>query len=323
MDALQSLFSEQIIEAIGWVLVHSSWQASLLLIVLIIALVLMRNFSARARYFAAYSTLLLILGGSIATGVKAYHHAMEKQVLKERLLTSPEGMTSEIKALLQTFESAMVKKPSEAHLKWMNVKSTIQSHFHIVFTLWLLGILFFLLRMAGGLVYLQRLTKQQVVPFDQLWQQKLLELQERLVISTPIKAFQSYLAKVPMIIGHLKPAILVPVALFTALTPQEIEAIIAHELAHIKRNDYIFNILQSLIETLLFFHPAVWIISRIIRDEREHSCDDLAVTATGDKLNYIKALASAQQLTLQTHHHAVAFIQGKGGLLNRVKDLKP
>lgn len=322
MEAIRSLFSDQIIEAIGWVLFHSSWQATLLLVLLIVALVLTQSFSARVRYFVAYSTLLLILGGSIATGIKSYQYANEKQLLKERLLTSPDGMTHEIKALLLPTKEAIVKKPSETHMKWMNVKTVIQSNFHIVFTLWLLGILLFLLRMAGGMVVLQRLTKQQVLPLETVWQDKLEALKERLVISKPIKVCQSYVAKVPMIVGHLKPVILVPVALFTALTPQELEAIIAHELAHIKRHDYLFNILQSIIETLFFFHPAVWIVSRIIRDEREHSCDDLAVEATGDKLNYIKALASTQQLTLQIPYNAVAFTQRKGGLLTRVKRLK-
>ncbi|MBI9062705.1 MAG: M56 family metallopeptidase, partial [Marinilabiliaceae bacterium] len=322
MEAIRSLFSDQIIEAIGWVLFHSSWQATLLLVLLIVALVLMKSFSARVRNFVAYSTLLLILGSSIATGIKSYQYAHEKQLLKERLITSSDGMTHEIKALLVATEGAPIKKPSEAHLKWINVKTAVQSNFHIVFSLWLLGILFFLLRMAGGMVYLHRLTKQQVLPLETIWQDKLEALKERLSISKPIKACQSYVAKVPMIAGHLKPVILVPISLFTALTPQEIEAIIAHELAHIKRHDYLFNILQSIIETLFFFHPAVWIVSRIIRDEREHSCDDLAIAITGDKLNYIKALASAQQLTLQTHYNAVAFTQNKGGLLTRVKRLK-
>lgn len=322
MNAIRSLFSEEVIEAIGWVLFHSSWQATLLLIVLIVALILLRNFSSQVRYMAAYATLLLILGTSIVTGIKTYHYAVEKQALKERVITSPDGMTEEIKALLAPAVDSTLEKPSKSHLKWMNLKVIIQSNFPLVFTLWLIGILFFLLRMAGGMVYLQRLSKRQLVPFEPAWQQKADALINSLAVSKPVQVCQSYLAKVPMVIGHLKPVVLIPVSIFTGLSDKEIEAIIAHELAHIKRNDYLFNILQAIIETLFFFHPAVWIVSRIIRDEREHSCDDMAITATGDKLNYIKALASAEELKLKTHYQAVAFTQRKGGLLHRVKRIK-
>ncbi len=94
--------------------------------------------------------------------------------------------------------------------------------------------------------------------------------------------------------GFLKPVILVPASMISGLSPEQIYAILAHELAHIRRNDYIINVIQTLIETIFFFHPAIWYISVQIRKERENACDDIAVELTGDKVNYAKTLAFTQ-----------------------------
>ncbi len=322
MRYLQEIFSEQLTEAVGWTIFHSIWQASLMLILLLIVLFFMKDFSARIRYFIAYSTLIFVLGWSVTTAVKSFNYAQEKQEIKARLLSNPKGMTQEIKTLFDTENNITIKKQSNRKFKWMQFKVALQNNFHVVFALWLFGVLFFLLKMAGAMAFLMRLTKRQTLPFNDYWQQKIVQFSEKLRIQKKVKAIQSYLINVPIIIGQLKPIIVFPVSLFTGLSNQEVEAIIAHELAHIKRNDYLFNIIQSVIETLFFFHPAVWIISRIIRDEREHCCDDIAVAITGDRLSYIKALASAQELTLRNPYNAVAFAQNNGGLLTRVKRLK-
>jgi len=321
MGTLKSFFSEQVIEAFGWAIFHSIWQVILLLIILLVALSFMKKYSARIRYFVAYSFLILVLVGSVVTGVKAYTYAVEKQNIKEQLLSSSEHMAFEIKSLIAN-DVRENSKPSTTNLKWLNIKSKIQSNFYIVFTLWVIGIIFFLIKMAGGMAYLQRLTRVKTLPLDEFWDEKLTQFTQRLNIQRKVVACQSYLANVPMVVGHLKPVILLPVNLLTGLNNQEIEAIIAHELAHIKRHDYLLNFLQSIIETLFFYHPAVWLMSRIIRDEREHSCDDIAVSITGDTLSYIKALASAQEFTLNNNYNAVAFAQSNSGLLTRVKRLK-
>ena len=116
-------------------------------------------------------------------------------------------------------------------------------------------------------------------------------LSRRLHITRAITLFESTLVDVPTVIGFVKPVILLPASVLGGLTPQQLEAILAHELAHIRRHDYIVNLLQSLLETLLFYHPAVWWLSRRIRIEREHCCDDLAVSLCGDPLVYARALA--------------------------------
>jgi hypothetical protein len=124
---------------------------------------------------------------------------------------------------------------------------------------------------------------------------------------------------VPTAIGWLRPVILLPVGALTGLTVQQLEAIIAHELAHIRRHDYLINLLQTVIETLLFYHPAVWWVSRRIREEREHCCDDLAVSVCGDALSYARALFTMEQLRAATPPLAMA--ANGGALMNRIERL--
>ena len=109
-----------------------------------------------------------------------------------------------------------------------------------------------------------------------------------------------------MVVGWLKPALLVPGAVLSGLTPQQVEAIIAHELAHIRRHDYLVNFVQTAVETLFFYHPAVWWVSRIVRTEREHCCDDLAVVACGDAVLYARALTAIEALRQEPIGFALA-----------------
>jgi uncharacterized protein (TIGR03435 family) len=106
----------------------------------------------------------------------------------------------------------------------------------------------------------------------------------------------STVAEVPAVIGWLRPYILLPISALTGLGESELQAIIAHELAHVKRYDYLVNLLQNAIETLLFYHPAVWWLSGGIREERERCCDDLAVALCGDPILYAEALARLEEM---------------------------
>ena len=137
-----------------------------------------------------------------------------------------------------------------------------------------------------------------------------------------ITLLESTLVDVPTVIGWLKPVVLLPASAVAALSPQQLEAILAHELAHIRRHDYLVNLLQTLVETVLFYHPAVWWLSRRIRIERENCCDDLAVSLCGDPVAYANALADLESLrseTAPTHHIAMAATGG--ALLQRVRRL--
>jgi hypothetical protein len=124
----------------------------------------------------------------------------------------------------------------------------------------------------------------------------------------------------PSVIGWLRPVILAPVGVLIGLAPEQVEALLAHELAHVRRHDYLVNVLQGFAESLLFYHPAVWWISNQIRAEREHCCDDLAVAASGDVLVYARALAELESMR-PAHFKAAALSANDGSLLRRIQRL--
>ncbi|HEX8921671.1 MAG TPA: M56 family metallopeptidase, partial [Pyrinomonadaceae bacterium] len=185
---------------------------------------------------------------------------------------------------------------------------------------WLAGALILSLRFLGGWTSAQRLKRRLTTPGTRDWQETIVRLSMRLRLSRTVRLCESALVEVPTVIGWLRPVILVPMSIWTGLGAQQVEALLAHELAHIRRHDYLVNLLQTAIETLLFYHPMVWWVSRRIRVEREHCCDDLAVAACGDVLGYARALTMLEQLRGRGSEHFAMAATG-GSLLKRIRRL--
>src|SRR5205807_2321537 len=167
----------------------------------------------------------------------------------------------------------------------------------------------------------RRLRRRGVCRAPDLWQQRLDQLGARLRLSRPVALLESCLADVPVVIGYLRPVILMPVGLLAGLPAGQIEAILLHELAHVRRYDYLVNLLQIFVEGLLFHHPAVWWISGVIRGQRENCCDDLVVAVKGGAYEYAAALAALEQ-----HREAVretALAATGGSLMKRIRRLLP
>src|SRR6202007_2795286 len=146
-----------------------------------------------------------------------------------------------------------------------------------------------------------RLHRRALASAASTWQSSCRRLAHRLGLIAAAHVVEADLADAPAGGGWLRPVILRPVAAIAALSPAQVDAILAHELAHIRRHDYAVNILQTIAETLLFYHPAVWWLSNRIRAEREHCCDDIAVALCGDPVEYAEALAE-----LESHRMASA-----------------
>jgi BlaR1 peptidase M56 len=172
-------------------------------------------------------------------------------------------------------------------------------------------------------MYVEILKNRHVTHLGNEWVQMVELLKSELKIKGKVALLESSLITSPMTLGWLKPMILMPIGIVNSLSPAQVEAILAHELAHIKGRDYIINIVQSFIEILYYYHPAVWWISSNIRIERENRCDDMAVNLTGNSLTYAKALLTIQELNhskSNTYALAMGFsTQPKGLLLNRIK----
>ena len=189
----------------------------------------------------------------------------------------------------------------------------------VVLLVWLSGVAILTLRLLAGWLWVQRLRSRGTAPAPATWQKITARLSKRLHIARPIRLLESAMVEVPTVIGWLRPVVLMPASALSGMGPPQLEAILAHELAHIRRHDYLVNLLQTLVETLLFYHPAVWWLSGRIRIERENCCDDLAVSLCGDPYAYAKALADLEELRADSSRLVLA---ATGGLLiDRVRRL--
>ena len=190
--------------------------------------------------------------------------------------------------------------------------------------LWFLITGFKSIQLAAGLRLTYRMKTRQVYAASELWQRRVQELAGRLQVRRPVRILQSALAKTPLVIGYLKPVILMPLGLMSQLPVAELEAILCHELAHIRRKDFLVNLLQAVLEALFFFQPAVLWLNRLIREEREHCCDDLALEAGTGVREYVQALVSAQKAASYSSPYALSFAGASNHLLYRVtRLLKP
>jgi hypothetical protein len=179
----------------------------------------------------------------------------------------------------------------------------------------------FLLKILGGISYIYVVRNRHNFPVDDYWFEKLQVLKEKIGLNRAVDLVESALVRSPVVAGHLKPVILFPIGVINRLTPKEVEAILAHELAHIVRHDYLFNILQSLVEALFYYHPAVWWLSSQVRTERESACDEMAIRITGDSMHYAKTLVTVQEMAYFPLSPSLAFAgqQKKSQFLLRIQ----
>jgi beta-lactamase regulating signal transducer with metallopeptidase domain len=181
---------------------------------------------------------------------------------------------------------------------------------------WFAGVLVLSLRLAGGFVVARRLAARGVGPVAPDIAALAARLSDRLALGRAVRIYESSRVAVPMVVGWMRPVVLMPAAALAGLSPTQIEALIAHELAHVRRHDYAINLLQSIAETLLFYHPAVWWVSRQVRVEREHCCDEIAVGLC-DRLAYATALTELARRIDPAPRLALAATDGR--LLDRVR----
>jgi len=184
---------------------------------------------------------------------------------------------------------------------------------------WCLGVTLLAIRMVGGWWRARTFLTRHVQPLRATWQPAAGRLTAALGVRRAVRWLESSVASVPFTVGWLRPVVLVPTSVLTGLTPSEIECLLAHELAHIRRHDYLVILLQCVVEVLLFYHPAVWWISRRLRHEREQVCDELAVSVTGDRVAYSRALLSVAELAIRPNSLALAADGGE--LMQRVQSL--
>lgn len=202
-----------------------------------------------------------------------------------------------------------------------NIENYINQNIPLLVVIWLAGLLFFSLRFAGGLIYTYRMrSRSQKIGSSEL-NGMLKKMSQKIGLRSKVQIKETSLISTPMVIGFIKPIILLPLGMANGLSLHQVEAILFHEIAHIYRLDYFVNLIQSIVEVVLFYHPVVWWLSAHIRAERENICDDIAIKHTGSALNYAKALTDLQELNNQTPDIVVAFSNKKYRFMNRIRRL--
>jgi len=321
MSTLKEILSAPQAGQFGLTLMHFVWQGALVAALLAGALRLLRKRSASVRYIVATAALLTLAVAPVVTllsmeGAPARTPAAEARVSDAgdsqpiashtpppvRVESEPAPAVRTIPLvesvpLITTASALEVEPVTKPTLGWgQRVETIVQPGLPYVVGAWMLGVFVLLLWRLAGWTVIRRLTHRSVLPVPAELQAQLAELAGRLRVTRPVRLLISGIAVVPSVIGWFRPVILLPVAALSGLTPEQLETILAHELAHVRRHDYLVNTIQIVIETLLFYHPAVWWISNVIRAEREDCCDDLAVAVCGNRIAYARALTAMEEL---------------------------
>lgn len=316
MEIMNNIFSQSIVHRIGWTLIHFTWQAISIAILLAIILRLARKQSSNLRYAASILALILMIVAPVLTFEMLAKEQPVQTTITPTAVSPPPLET--IKIEMPVIKNIAQPTPAKTPLKEKILQTTESLLPHIVLA-WLAGVFILSIWYLGGWTQLQKLRKKMTAPVSADITAKLKHLAKLLAITKTVDIFQSMLVSAPTVIGHFKPVILLPASALTGLSGEQIEAILAHELAHIKRCDYLVNILQTVVEILGFYHPAVWWVSNKIRHERENCCDDIAVKITGNNINYARALATMEEIRFAKPQLAVA-VTG-GSLFERIKRL--
>ncbi|MCK5028629.1 MAG: M48 family metalloprotease [Bacteroidales bacterium] len=317
MRILSELLNDSIVNAIGWTIFHILWQGFVLAALTGVLLRILSHKSSQIRYLIALSALLIIVGLSVFNFTDNYKSSSLS--LNQDEVASNETVNS-FKLPLEVFSNLDNEIPDSGIIKRIfNGIDNLSDYFPLIVSLWFIGVIIFLIRFVFSYLYTSRLRTVGVFDIQGEWLKKFNKIKNKLNVKRTVRFIESTLIKVPVVLGYLKPVVLIPAEILSGMPMNQIEAIIAHELAHIRRNDYIINVIQTIIETVFFFHPAVWYLSSKISNERENCCDDIALTVCDGSLVYAKALVSIQDLSLKKHYAAVAFSGRKKHLLNRIK----
>ena len=314
MNGISSLLGTPLAQAIGWALLHLLWQGVLVAAILAATLALLSKQSANARYLASCGALALLVVLGAATAYQSYEGSGELGV--------GSGSDTSSVALLTvstpTATPAVVASDTPLPTPHPLITFT-KSHLPQIFLVWLMGVLLLSVRLLFGWLRAHSIAKKNASEAAPEWQRSAGRLAHALKLRRAVQLLESAAVEVPTVIGWLRPVVLLPATSLTGLSTEQMEMILAHELAHIRRNDFFVNLMQAVIETLLFYHPAVWWISNRIRVEREHCCDDVAVAVSGKPLVYARALTRLEELRIEDAH---AFVAANGGsLIGRIRRL--
>ncbi|HTF22798.1 MAG TPA: M56 family metallopeptidase [Candidatus Limnocylindria bacterium] len=282
MSNFANWISPELLRMLGWTLLHFLWQGAGLAALFAVASAVCR--SAPARYALAVSALVLMMVSPVIT------FTCLRTQMNPTVQTGAEGASTWAGTSTQNATA-----PSGSHAPAAASRTEQPMAMLWLVEAWFLGVLLLSLRTAGGLFLIERMRRKEIKPVGGELYERCVALQRRMGLDRVIQYCECHRLDAPAVLGWFRPVVLLPVRALTGLTEEQIEAVIAHELAHIRRLDCFVNLFQIAAETLLFYHPAVWWVSQRIRAERENCCDDEAISLCGDAVNYARALTLMEE----------------------------
>lgn len=267
---------QQFIKAFGWSILNSLWQSAIIYGILFIVMLSIPKLAAKYKHNLAFGAIMLMFIGFSYNII----HQLTLNINDHAPAISPQN--------IQVYQYFNNLPPS--------FSSKAEQYFPIVVIFYAIGIVLQLFVIIKGYGQLSKLKKESLSTIPDSWKTIFEQVTTRLKINKVIRFHLSSIVNVPLVIGYLKPVVLFPLALVSQLDNDQVEAILIHELSHIRRNDFLLNLIKTAIETLLFYNPFVWMAGRFIHIEREHACDDLVLKITGKPLNYAHALLKLELL---------------------------
>ncbi len=293
----------------GWVVLHSLWQGTMLAALLALFLRFGWRLSPEHRYAAAAGSMMAWLLMAIATLCWVWPEEASGLIMIE-----PEASRN-----LDPISSWPLSTATVSW--WQRPLRLLESHTLWIGIAWSIGCFLVATRWMGGQWYIQRIRGRYASPAPEAWVQKMQDLAEAMNLRRHVRLLECSKVYAPMVVGSLKPAILLPLGLLTSIDPRQIEAILAHELAHLRRWDDVLHVFLSFMESLWFFHPAFWWIAGYMKQERELACDDMAVRTCGDPMMYARTLVHLEGRRGPIPAAALAMVEQEGPLFQRIKRL--
>jgi beta-lactamase regulating signal transducer with metallopeptidase domain len=307
--------------AIAAAIVDSIWQGAAIGLAAAAVLRALRRASPNVRYLVSCAALLLLAAVFASTVVR---HAGDAGVAQVAPLTdaAQRAPAPPARASVPALPGAHALEPASTGMAAPPVHSwrlRVDAWAIVLVPLWLLGVCLCSARLALAWAHVRRLRRAPLTALPRPLHARLEQIVSTVGVRRALRIAESAMVQVPMVVGWLRPIVLLPASALSGLAPSQLEAIVAHEIAHIRRHDFVVNIVQSAVEVLLFYHPACWWLSRQIRDAREQCCDDIAVAACGDSHSYASALATLEEL--RGDSVALTLAASDGPLLRRIRRL--
>ena len=310
MNTIIDIINMQWVANLGWSLLHTLWQGAIICFIAFATLRFIPTTKSSMRYSVSLIGMTTIVVLFVGTFIYLNVNSISTSTLNEQTILQP---TTQVEEIIMPTE--LVKT---LPVVFTPVYLFIDAHIHKIFSVWAIGVTLLFVRLIGAFWYIEKIKRNASFLSGPLLEH-LNQLAYQFHIPRWIELAESKSITSPIIVGIIKPIILLPIGMISGLSMEQVESIFIHELIHIKRHDYLVNILQSIVEVVLFFNPFVMILSNQLRKDRENCCDDVVLEYTKNPALYARTLAQLQEFAYKNNQLAISFAGNKNYVLTKIK----